>query len=263
MKKRHLALMRALCVLAIFLVSSCVSYSEKLLTQRGELRFADLSGINYDSLVSDRINTDREKRIIMFADWKDSFVRMHEKLNEWPYLDTLARELDSARVLSVMEADTIGSSSSKPHPYLSVVPMTDDEVLLRLGKQEDAAAYYIPRVRLLVVKYNGLDSNYRYSWTNAIILLHELSHDYLYLNGFKENNRRSTKKYGDPNHQEHAWIRKIENQADSLLLQIGKKENSKWSIWNCYLAFEDKKDGDKHPSFHFAGDIKARAAAKK
>src|SRR5687768_10809238 len=124
MKKYLMSLLRILCVFAVSSGSFCFSYyMQKPLADRDALRFGDISGIKSDSLINERITDDRKKRIIMFADWKNSFMRMCEKLAEWPFLDTLARQLDSARVLSVMEADTLGAGLSNQYPDLSIVPM--------------------------------------------------------------------------------------------------------------------------------------------
>ncbi len=248
------------CIFFCLFDSACVSPAKKMTAKRDKLRFANVFEENRDSVICDLISKDREKRILMYADWKNSLVRMHDKFPQWTFLDSIVDQLDSARVLSIMEADTLGTGSKGYYKQLSIVPMTEEEFLLRYGKMEDAAAYTIPHTRMIVLRYSCLRSYNRFSWWNAKIFLHELCHDYLYRKGYREHWRWHKIKYKDPFHDEHVWIANIERHADTLLKEMGMRENPKWTQWNWETAFNDPKD--ENPYDHFAIDLREYVISK-
>lgn len=172
-------------------------------------RFADVPVEDRDSLIVQDLRMRRE----MMEDWTKSLHHLKSYLPNWPLLEKLIRSADSARVISIYEADTMGFSGIRSRT-LSVIPLTADEYLLFQGKNEDTRAYYSNVSRMIVLRCDKRDNNSQdpYSYRSAISFVHELCHDYLHRKGFVGPDPC----YGDPDGQ-HAWIDSIETKINSSI----------------------------------------------
>lgn len=141
---------------------------------------------------------DKANRVRMLPDWSISFTHLHNLFPDWKFLDTLYQIYNNAKVLPIYIADTLGATSKTIRPFLSTIPLNDDEYLIFRGRNEKTAGYYQTQSNMIVLRDNDLDTAVsKYSFWNATTLLHELCHYYLTQKKYKGN--------------EHAYIKNILN----------------------------------------------------
>ncbi len=164
---------------------------------------------------------------LMVANWQKSLEHLHDLLPDWELLDTLVRISRQARVLSIMEADTIGYPSFVTPSVLSVIPLKMEEYLVCRGKAEEAGGYYAPSANMIVLRHDLFDTAVcEYSYWNAILYFHELYHYHLTVSGFS----------GDADAQ-HLVIRKAEDEAYTRLFQSYTKKG--YDGWRAIDLFEE------------------------
>ena len=168
--------------------------------------------------------SDKAKRNKMLPDWGVSFDHLYDLLSDWEFLDSMHQIFASAKVLPIYIADTLGATSEKKQPHLSIIPLSDDEYLIYRGKNEETAGYYQMYSNMIVLRDNDLDTAVsKYSFWNASTLLHELCHYYLTQKKYKGN--------------EHAWIKKKLYELHDRLEQLYPGESPEEAI----ASFEERK----------------------
>gem|GEM_PF-5346051 len=182
-------------------VASAVSHDQYLSLQRVH-RFYQMT----PNQVRLAVKEDRKNREHSISTWSLSFEKLCTTI-EWPFLDTLYSKYKSAKVISVMEADTIGIFSGEKPKQLSILPLQEDEYILSVGKNETAAAYYKEDQNLIVLRYDYREWDTQFSYENGRLIFHELCHEYL-------------KKYKWNDKREHAWIRIKEKELFSRLMDV-------------------------------------------
>ncbi len=180
---------------------------------------------NHDSIIT----RDQAQRVKSYEkNWKGSLVHLRDWLPEWSFLDSIVRQLDTARIISIMEADTLGYFSQRPAQQLSIIPTTTTEYLLSQGQQCNAHAYYAVWSRMVVLRNNRMSKKCNYSYDNAITFLHELCHDYLSRKGFKGTVS-----------DEHVWIATVAAEADTRFK--AKCDRDGISYYDGVFIFEENK----------------------
>jgi hypothetical protein len=148
-------------------------------------------------------DSDRLMRGEMLKDWTESFELLYT-LIDWPLLDKLHDSYSHAKVISIMEADTLAYVSNIKPKRICILALRESEYTIPNGVNKDAAAYYSHDQNMIIFRHN-----YKYRWDyfsfyNARDVFHELCHHYL-------------KKYGWTNAREHVWIKKKEAELLSKL----------------------------------------------